>query len=72
MVVKVNDFLLQRLGEWNIRRIYGYPGDGIKGIMEAMDRAGDSFAAMRAGYGKSARSCPPCRKRSEKTHEILK
>jgi pyruvate dehydrogenase (quinone) len=33
------DFLLQRLKAWGIRRIYGYPGDGINGIMGAFDRA---------------------------------
>jgi pyruvate dehydrogenase (quinone) len=32
------DFLLRRLGEWNVRRIYGYPGDGINGIMGALGR----------------------------------
>src|SRR6201986_3670858 len=38
---KVSDFLLKRLSEWGIRRIYGFPGDGINGIMGALDRAGD-------------------------------
>lgn len=50
MVVNVNDFLLQRLDEWNIRRIYGFPGDGIKGITGAMDLTGDSLAAVRSRY----------------------
>ena len=39
----VSDFLLDRLEAWGIRRIYGYPGDGINGIMGALDRAGDRF-----------------------------
>jgi pyruvate dehydrogenase (quinone) len=33
------DFLLARLREWGIHRIYGYPGDGINAIMGALDRA---------------------------------
>jgi pyruvate dehydrogenase (quinone) len=37
----VADFLLERLREWGIERIFGYPGDGINGIMGAMDRAGN-------------------------------
>ena len=37
----VADFLLERLREWGVRRIYGYPGDGINGIVEAMNRAGN-------------------------------
>ena len=35
----VSDFLIQRLLEWGIMRIYGYPGDGINGIMGAIGRA---------------------------------
>ncbi|HKT84302.1 MAG TPA: thiamine pyrophosphate-requiring protein, partial [Solirubrobacterales bacterium] len=36
----VGDYLLARLaGEWGVRRIYGYPGDGINGIMGAFERA---------------------------------
>jgi pyruvate dehydrogenase (quinone) len=33
------DFLVTRLYEWGVRRIYGYPGDGINGIMGAIARA---------------------------------
>ena len=32
------DFLLQRLHENGVRRIYGYPGDGINAIVGALDR----------------------------------
>src|SRR5919202_1184162 len=32
----VAEFMLQRLHEeWGVKRIYGYPGDGISGIMGA-------------------------------------
>ncbi|MBV9027794.1 MAG: thiamine pyrophosphate-requiring protein [Candidatus Eremiobacteraeota bacterium] len=34
----VSDFLMERLLDWGVRRIYGYPGDGINGIMGALDR----------------------------------
>jgi len=34
------DFLVKRITEWGIRRIYGYPGDGINGIIGAIARAG--------------------------------
>ncbi len=34
----VGDFLLQRLADWGVHRIYGYPGDGINGIMGALGR----------------------------------
>jgi pyruvate dehydrogenase (quinone) len=50
MADKVSDFILQRLSDWGIKRIYGYPGDGINGIMGAMDRAGDRFELVRARH----------------------
>jgi pyruvate dehydrogenase (quinone) len=34
----VADFLLARLGAWGVQRIYGYPGDGINGILAALGR----------------------------------
>jgi pyruvate dehydrogenase (quinone) len=38
MTMTVGDFLLARLAEWGVHRIYGYPGDGINGILSAMRR----------------------------------
>src|SRR5437588_8322258 len=35
----VGDYLLERLATWGIKRIYGYPGDGINGIMGAFARS---------------------------------
>src|ERR671937_455245 len=35
-------FILERLAdEWGVRRIYGYPGDGINGLMGAFHHVGD-------------------------------
>ncbi|MDQ2865082.1 MAG: thiamine pyrophosphate-requiring protein [Candidatus Eremiobacteraeota bacterium] len=36
--MNVSDFILNRVHAWGIRRIYGYPGDGINGLMGAFDR----------------------------------
>src|SRR5919204_3170421 len=38
MAQTTSDFLIQRLSEWGVKRIYGYPGDGINGIMGALER----------------------------------
>ena len=54
MSATVSDFLLQRLGEWGIRRIYGYPGDGINGIMGALNRAGDEFEFIQVRHEEMA------------------
>ncbi len=33
--MNVGEFILRRLVEWGVRRVYGYPGDGINGIFGA-------------------------------------
>jgi pyruvate dehydrogenase (quinone) len=38
MADTVSDFLVSRLAEWGIHRIYGFPGDGINGILGALNR----------------------------------
>ncbi|MFE8598449.1 thiamine pyrophosphate-requiring protein [Archangium violaceum] len=38
MSATVSDYLLYRLSQWGVRRIYGYPGDGINGILGALGR----------------------------------
>ena len=50
MASNVSDFLLQRLGQWGVRRIYGFPGDGINGLFGALDRAGDKLKLVRARH----------------------
>ncbi|HEX5087591.1 MAG TPA: thiamine pyrophosphate-requiring protein [Nocardioides sp.] len=37
----VADQLLSRLREWGVEQVFGYPGDGINGILGAFSRAGD-------------------------------
>jgi pyruvate dehydrogenase (quinone) len=39
--MNVGQFILERLAEWGVKRIYGYPGDGINGILGAFHEAGD-------------------------------
>ena len=38
----VADYLLDRLRAWGVEQIFGYPGDGINGIVGALGRADDS------------------------------
>jgi pyruvate dehydrogenase (quinone) len=35
VAMTVGEFVLKRLSEWGVRRIYGYPGDGINGVFTA-------------------------------------
>ncbi len=46
----VADFILERVSDWGIRRIYGFPGDGINGIMGAMGRASERFDYVRVRH----------------------
>ncbi len=41
MARTVADVLLARLREWNVRQVFGYPGDGINGLLAAWGRAGN-------------------------------
>ncbi len=51
----VGDFLLGRLaGEWGVKRIYGYPGDGINGIIGAFHRDGPRPEFVQARHEEMA------------------
>ena len=38
--MNVSDFIVGRLAQWRVGRIYGYPGDGINGLFGALHRDG--------------------------------
>jgi pyruvate dehydrogenase (quinone) len=48
--MNVGDFLVRRLSDWGVRRIYGYPGDGINGIMGALARVEDSMEFVQVRH----------------------
>jgi pyruvate dehydrogenase (quinone) len=54
MSTTVGDFLLQRLSEWGVTRIFGFPGDGINGVFAALDRAGDEFDFVQVRHEEMA------------------
>ncbi|OLF06109.1 thiamine pyrophosphate-requiring protein [Actinophytocola xinjiangensis] len=41
MGTTVGDYLLERLRDWGVEQVFGYPGDGINGIVVAFGAAGD-------------------------------
>lgn len=49
-MAEVGDFVLERMSQWGVKRIFGYPGDGINGIMGALDRASDRFDYVRVRH----------------------
>jgi pyruvate dehydrogenase (quinone) len=54
MSTTVSDFLIKRLNEWGIRRIFGFPGDGINGIIGAIGRAGDKVDYVQVRHEEMA------------------
>lgn len=54
MKEEVSDFLITRLAQWGVKRIYGYPGDGINGIMGALDRHSDKIEFIQVRHEESA------------------
>lgn len=54
MAKQVSDFLLERLNEWGITRIFGFPGDGINGILGALDRAKDKIDFIQVRHEENA------------------
>jgi pyruvate dehydrogenase (quinone) len=49
-----SEHLIRRLNEWGIKRIYGYPGDGINGIMEALNKTGDMMEFIQVRHEENA------------------
>jgi pyruvate dehydrogenase (quinone) len=48
------DFLLERLAENGVRRIYGYPGDGINAIVGALERHKDKLEFVQVRHEEMA------------------
>ncbi len=50
----VADFFWKRFSEWGVRRVFGYPGDGINGLIGALDRAKDKFDFVQVRHEEMA------------------
>ncbi len=50
----VADFMLERLQDWGVKRVYGYPGDGISGILSALERADGGITFIQARHEEEA------------------
>jgi pyruvate dehydrogenase (quinone) len=50
----VSDFLVRRLSEWGVKRIFGYPGDGINGVFGALNRASDLIDFIQVRHEETA------------------
>src|SRR6201986_4637135 len=50
----VGDFIVQRLHQWGVRHIFGYPGDGINGVFGALNRADCKIRFVQARHEEMA------------------
>ncbi|MGI8624221.1 MAG: thiamine pyrophosphate-requiring protein [Solirubrobacteraceae bacterium] len=46
----VGEHLLRRLVQWGVRRVYGYPGDGINGILGGFHVVGDELEFVQTRH----------------------
>ncbi|TSD99465.1 thiamine pyrophosphate-requiring protein [Skermania sp. ID1734] len=51
---KVADYLLERLRDWGIDKVFAYPGDGINGLLAAWGRADNSPKFIQARHEEMA------------------
>jgi pyruvate dehydrogenase (quinone) len=71
MSQNVSEFVWSRLQEWGLKRVYGYPGDGVGGLDVALEKAKDTLeyvqvrheemaAFMASGHAKFTREVGLC------------
>ncbi len=46
----VSDFVLERLRDWGVEQVFGYPGDGINGLLAAWGRADNKPQFVQARH----------------------
>ena len=54
MSMTVGDFLIERLHAWGVRKIFGYPGDGINGVFGALNRGDGKIEFIQARHEEMA------------------
>src|SRR3954468_10300428 len=57
MAKTVGDFIVARLAEWGVKRVYGYPGDGINGITAGLRHSGDAIDFVQVRHEETAAFC---------------
>src|SRR5437764_13293891 len=52
--MNVSEYVWQRLSEWGLRRVYGYPGDGVGGLDVALEGAKDKMEYVQVRHEEMA------------------
>jgi pyruvate dehydrogenase (quinone) len=54
MSMNVSEFVWHRLQEWGLKRVYGYPGDGVGGLDVALEKTKDSLQYIQVRHEEMA------------------
>jgi pyruvate dehydrogenase (quinone) len=54
MSMNVSDFVWHRLQEWGLKRVYGYPGDGVGGLDVALEKTKDTLQYIQVRHEEMA------------------
>ncbi|MBS7563675.1 thiamine pyrophosphate-requiring protein [Mucilaginibacter sp. Bleaf8] len=54
MSKNVSEFIIERIHAWGIKRVFGYPGDGINGVMGALDKLKDKVDFIQVAHEENA------------------
>ena len=54
MSINVSEFVWKRLSEWGLKRVYGYPGDGVGGLDVALEKAKDFMEYVQVRHEEMA------------------
>ena len=54
MSLNVSEFVWHRLSEWGLKRVYGYPGDGVGGLDVALEKAKDFMEYVQVRHEEMA------------------
>jgi pyruvate dehydrogenase (quinone) len=54
MAKTVSDAIVERLLEWGVRRLFGFPGDGINGFFATLERKKDEIEFIQARHEEMA------------------
>ena len=50
----VGDFFWERMNQWGVKTVFGYPGDGINGLLGAMQRSGNGLDFIQVRHEEMA------------------
>ncbi|MGA7804064.1 thiamine pyrophosphate-binding protein, partial [Bradyrhizobium sp.] len=52
--MNVSEYVWHRLSEWGLKRVYGYPGDGVGGLDVALERARETMEYVQVRHEEMA------------------